>query len=199
MEVDLSDFLNEPPRGRKATPIAPKTRTERPLHHVICTQCGGSGRFIHLDTLTPVVSDDQERILERFNRELPRAIVKREEIKCTKCEGHGHHAIADDVRAKEIVMWWTRSTCTCGMVYEGPAHTNSCTVRQDVYQAMVHLGVHKGWRYIESVYVPRDITPEFAQLPMRIETFEYKISACRKCIHEKVVICLPAPLEEEVA
>lgn len=188
--IDLSEFLsgpNPPKKGKSIIPIKPAMDPQ----HVTCTQCHGKGKHVITETHTPELSEKAEELLADLGKVLPVQQKLETEVICKRCAGAGHHFLADDVRAKRVTLFWTRSKCRCGACYEGPAHQNSCTIQNHVYRPIIIDGKLFGWRYKETTYVPSQVLPMHATLPMEIEYFDYQIEACRKCIREHVVICLP--------
>jgi hypothetical protein len=190
--IDLSDLLAEAPKGRLpkvAKKLPPKPKFEPGF--VICKECKGSGKRVHKETHTPELTEKAEDLLESFGKVLPVQNTIETIVKCEKCSGNGSHFLPSDVRATGVTLFWTRSQCRCGARYEGPAHTNSCCIRNEVYMPIIVDGVHKFWKYKETTYVPsQEILPIHKTLPMSIEFFDYSLEACRKCIHEQVIICL---------
>jgi len=195
--IDLSEFLSGTPAKHKV-PTLNKPSYEPQF--IICAQCHGSGKYVVTETHTPALSEESENKLTELGKILPvQQKLPSDPIKCQKCRGHGSYHLPDDVRAREVTLFWTRSTCRCGAKYDGPAHQNSCTIRNHVYRPIVVEGRLFGWRFREVTYTPTaQILPIHAQLPMKIEYYDYQIEACRKCIHEHVIICLP-DLSKEIA
>lgn len=187
-EIDLSEFLvDAPPPKKKAEVVVLKL----PPQHVWCNICLGSGTRIRKETHTPELTEKAEELLTAYGKVLPVQQTLEHEEKCMRCLGAGHYFVPNDVRAKAIRLFWTRSTCRCGAKYEGPAHTNTCLIQNFIFRPVVNEGKLLGWRYLETTYTPSQVLPIHKTLPMSIEYFDYQIEACRKCIREHMVICLP--------
>lgn len=195
-EIDLSEFLvGFTPKKAKAKP-SPTTTPLAP-QHIICRQCSGTGRRNSVEMHTPELSERAEELLTDMGKVLPIRQIVSEAVKCERCHGLGSHIQPQDVRNREVTMFWTEAKCACGMEYNGPAHTNSCMIRSDVYNPIIREGRLFGWRYFGSIYQPSEILPMHRTLPMRIETIRINIDACRKCIREQMVFLLPQPSAEE--
>jgi len=196
--IDLSEFLSGTPSTKKIPTVLKPSFDPQ---FIICQQCKGAGKYVVTEVHTPVLSEESELKLEELGKVLPvQQRIVHEPIKCKRCDGKGSHHLPDDVRVSEITLFWTRSKCRCGAHYDGPAHQNSCTIRNHVYRPIVVEGRLFGWRFREVTYTPQQrLSPLHASLPMKIEYFDYAIEACRKCIHEHIVICLPDLSKKESA
>lgn len=194
MEIDLSEFLAPGTPTRKVR-VAPQ-KPPIPLDHIICAQCSGSGKYVFKETHTPELTEAAENLLLDFGKILPVQTRIETETICKRCSGEGHYKPPQDIRAREVTLFWTETTCRCGLRYEGPAHTNTILVRSDVYSPIVRDYKLFGWRFSESIYQPQALLPMHRTLPMRIETIRNTIEACRRCIREQMIICLPGPVGE---
>jgi hypothetical protein len=193
-DIDLSEFLSG------TLPKVPKKQPPKaviPHQHVTCTQCHGTGKRKRVETHTPELTEKAEELLADLGKVLPLQQRLEELVKCEHCDGHGTRFLANDVRAKQITMFWTRSTCRCGAIYEGPAHQNTCMIQSHVFRPVIINGRHFGWRYLETTYSSSQILPMHRTLPMQIEYFEHTIEACRKCITSQMIICLPSAVAEK--
>ncbi len=191
--IDLSEFLSGAPKKKlPAVVLKPQFSSQ----HIICLQCKGTGKRLRRETHTPELTEEAEQKLESLGKVLPVQQVLEERIKCERCNGEGNHFLPDDVRAQEVTLFWTRSKCRCGATYDGPGHQNPCMIKNHVYRPIIHAGRLFGWRYRETTYTPGQVLPIHATLPMKVEYFEYHIEACRKCIRQSMVICLPHQEEQ---
>lgn len=187
-EIDLSEFLvDAPPPKKKAEVVVLKL----PPQHVWCSICHATGVRVRKETHTPELTEKAEELLTAYGKVLPVQQTLEHEEKCLRCLGAGHYFVPNDVRAKAVTMFWTRSVCRCGAEYEGPAHVNSCLIKNHVYRPVINEGKLYGWRYLETTYTPSQILPIYKTLPMSIEYFDYYLEVCRKCVREQMVICLP--------
>ena len=110
----------------------------------------------------------------------PKPIKKKEAKKAAKAllKPYRPKPMPPDPTPDAVVLFWRKTTCTCGEVYEGPRFTKGGAFYR------VKLPVRAG--YLEKWdYIPKFMPDQYPDIPHILDIDETQITACVKCHGKK--------------